>query len=225
MADCKRCKKPTAEFPLNKFGKPSTMCQRCYENTVERNARKFEAAKLERASLKPGMGFCMACKKPKPIEDFVTNPKQRRKIARGETFAKNCADCRERLVTNLNEKRHESHKDPVVKEAYLAERRNRMRAWRFKIITAYGAACACCGETIYQFLELHHKNNDGHAHRKEIGANSEALYRWLEKNGFPDTMELICASCHNAVSFYGECPHKTRPQDFDLKAHPEVTVQ
>ena len=83
-----------------------------------------------------------------------------------------------------------------------------MRQFRAKILAAYGGFCKCCGENIPEFLELHHKNNDGHAHRKEIGANSEALYRWLVKNNFPDTMELICANCHNAESFYGGCPHK-----------------
>lgn len=208
MTTCNRCKKPTSFFPENKFGKPSTMCQKCYDNTVERNTRKKNASLAKSAALPDGMGFCMRCKNFKPTSDFAINPKQRRKIERGDELSKTCAACREYLARTSTVRRHSAHKDAAVKAKYLAERRDHMRAWRDKVIAAYGGRCVCCGETEPKFLELDHIDGKGGKHRREIGFNSEALYRWCEKNGFPPILQVLCANCHNAKSFWGICPHQ-----------------
>lgn len=171
------------------------MCVRCYKNTKKRNAKKVKATKALKASLPDGMKMCMACQTPYPTEDFTPNPGRRRSLAEGR-LSSTCSKCRARRAKERREGRHEM--SPDKRAEYLAGRRDYMRQFRAKILAAYGGFCKCCGESIPEFLELHHKNNDGHAHRKEIGANSESLYRWLVKNNFPDTMELICANCHAA---------------------------
>lgn len=208
MANCNRCKKPTSFFPPNKFGKPSTMCQKCYDNTVERNTRKQNAALAKSAAIPDGMGFCMRCKNFKPTSDFGINPKQRRKIERGDKLSKTCAACRDYLARTVTERRQSRHSDPAVKAKYLAERREYGRQFRLKLIEAYGGVCKCCGETEPKFLELDHVDGGGGKHRKQIGAGAEALYRWCVANDFPDILQLICANCHNAKSFWGVCPHQ-----------------
>lgn len=208
MPACSKCKKIVASFPITKNGKPSTMCQNCYDWMKVWNAAKHERGKTQRANLAPGMGFCMACKKTKPESEFDISPFQRRKIANGEKTAKNCAACRERAARNLKSGRNARHSNPEVKAKHLAERRGYNRGFRIKLLEAYGPYCRCCGETTPEFLELHHVNEDGAEHRRQIGRGPEALYRWAERHGFPDTLAVTCANCHAADTYYGGCPHK-----------------
>lgn len=77
------------------------------------------------------------------------------------------------------------------------------------VVNNYGGKCACCGITELSFLCIDHKNNDGNKHRREIG-NGDAIYRWAIKNNFPDTLQILCANCHQAKHILGECPHQTQ---------------
>lgn len=183
------------------------MCQRCYDNTMKRNAKKYELALSVKESCPEGMTLCMRCKKPKPSEEFGINPQHKRKIARGESSASQCRSCREYGAIKADEYR--AGHSPEKKFLLLTEKREYSRTFRRRIIAAYGSACSCCGETQPEFLELHHVNSDGGKHRRQIGASPEALCRWAEEHGFPPSLQLICANCHNAESFYGGCPHKS----------------
>jgi hypothetical protein len=208
MKNCSKCHKPTDTFPLSKRGKPSRMCQPCYDWQKIWNADKHKATMALVDSAPAGFRFCTTCRKNKPEDDFKTNPKQRRKIERGQHFAKHCAPCRDKLAKRVNERRHTAEMDPAVKAVNLADKRDYSRKFRIKLLSAYGPICRCCGETIVEFLEIHHVNEDGAAHRRQIGRGPESLYRWAERNGFPDALTVICANCHNAETFYGGCPHK-----------------
>jgi hypothetical protein len=208
MPDCSKCKKPTASFPITKSGKPSLMCKPCYEWQKAWNADKHKATKALTEAVPAGQRFCMRCRKYKPEDEFKTNPKQRRKIEQGQYLSRDCSSCRDKMAVRVTIIRHENHKDPAVKAKYLEGRRNYSRQFRLKLIEAYGGHCICCGETEPKFLELDHVDGGGGKHRKQIGAGAEPLYRWCVKNGFPNTLQLICANCHNAKSSWGECPHK-----------------
>jgi hypothetical protein len=72
----------------------------------------------------------------------------------------------------------------------------------------YGHICTCCEiEFDERFLTLDHVNNDGAAHREEIGRSS--LYRWAIKNYFPNTLQTHCWGCNQAKEINGGvCPHK-----------------
>jgi hypothetical protein len=76
---------------------------------------------------------------------------------------------------------------------------------RMSVLKFYGGKCMCCGETEPKFLTLDHVNNDGAKHRKEIGQSS--IYRWVEINGFPKTIQILCFNCNMAKGLYGKCPH------------------
>ena len=90
------------------------------------------------------------------------------------------------------------------------------RKHRLEVINAYGGQCQCCGENKYEFLAIHHGNNDGHEHRKKLAKEhpgsrgTDTMIRWIRRNGFPKDIgiTILCANCHNAETFYGECPHK-----------------
>lgn len=72
----------------------------------------------------------------------------------------------------------------------------------------YGTACICCGQNIFEFLEIDHIDGGGAAHRKEIGQGG--LYRWLIANGYPSGFQVLCSDCNHAKGRYGACPHQSR---------------
>ena len=77
------------------------------------------------------------------------------------------------------------------------ERRRRYRRNLFKtVIAGYGGKCLFCGEDRPKGLVLHHVNEDGKEHRKEIGTGIAKYHRWLINNNFPDDIVLLCGTCH-----------------------------
>jgi hypothetical protein len=84
----------------------------------------------------------------------------------------------------------------------LAKKRRRA------VITHYGGACACCGQDIFEFLEIDHIDGGGAAHRKKIGQGG--LYRWLITNDYPSGFQVLCSDCNHSKGRYGACPHRSR---------------
>jgi hypothetical protein len=76
-------------------------------------------------------------------------------------------------------------------------------------IHAYGALCACCGETELAFLSIDHKRNDGNAHRRALGS-ATATYRDIVKRKFPPEFQVLCYNCNHAKHLVGYCPHEQR---------------
>jgi hypothetical protein len=76
-------------------------------------------------------------------------------------------------------------------------------------IEAYGGRCVCCGESHPYFLTLDHVNGDGAAEKRTYPSGSTV--RWAYKNGFPDSLRLLCWNCNCARYFRGDggCPHET----------------
>ena len=76
---------------------------------------------------------------------------------------------------------------------------------------AYGSECACCGITEEVFLTIDHIDNNGSAHRREIGPKSGgvAIYGWLEHNDYPEGFQVLCHNC-NYAKYRGVCPHKEK---------------
>lgn len=73
------------------------------------------------------------------------------------------------------------------------------------VLDAYGRKCNCCGESEKMFLQLDHVNNDGAAHRKQVG---QRMWHWAAKNEFPDSLQLLCCNCNQGKQLNGGvCPH------------------
>ena len=122
----------------------------------------------------------------------------------------------------IKERRKEYRKGPEVKkrmreagrryhlahrESVLERKRQAHLARRLRILSRYGAKCACCGEDNYKFLAIDHINGGGRKHRKEIGVGGYVLVRWLEKNNYPEGFQVLCHNCNAAKAHYGSCPH------------------
>ncbi len=80
------------------------------------------------------------------------------------------------------------------------------RKSREDALSAYGAMCACCGETEKRFLCIDHINGGGGKHRKEKGVKGR-FYKWLASNSYPKEFQVLCYNCNLAKGFYGKCPH------------------
>lgn len=77
-----------------------------------------------------------------------------------------------------------------------------MVAWKkglfARILAAYGARCARCGETDPAVLVVDHVNDDGAAHR---GRGKRKLvffevYADVIRRGFPPDFQILCANCN-----------------------------
>jgi len=71
----------------------------------------------------------------------------------------------------------------------------------------------CCGERHIEFLGLDHINDDGAAHRRDLGiGGGSSFYAWLRKTGYTYVgLVVACHNCNQARAMYGKCPHKLAP--------------
>ena len=92
------------------------------------------------------------------------------------------------------------NQSPMADRKYY--KRDKFIIWR-----KYGKKCKCCGESNRHFLTLDHVNNDGNVHRKELGRSTDVIHRWIIRNKFPDTIQLLCWNCNWGKKKWGECPH------------------
>ena len=130
--------------------------------------------------------------------------------------AKNAQTNARRQATNW----YEAHKEELKanrkvwylanKEIAQARMRKHSHELRAEVLRHYGTKCACCGETEPKFLAIDHMNNDGAAHRKEIGKSSQSILYWLRDNNYPEGFQLLCHNCNVAKAYYGICPHQER---------------
>jgi len=152
---------------------------------------------------------CVRCKKDPPDEGYKTCSRcrtQRRdtRRARYETFT---PEKRQALATQTKTwQKNNPEKNKGIQRTW--EQRVRKI-----VVDHYGGKCACCGETEFAFLTLHHIDGDGAAHRKALGLNRNVAgwaFAWrLLKAGLPDAhLEVLCWNCHMATEHRGICPHK-----------------
>ncbi len=92
----------------------------------------------------------------------------------------------------------------------IAASARRRTALRDDVLTHYGSRCVCCGEDRKVFLALDHINGGGNADRKEVG-HCTVFHRWIIKNNYPPTIQILCYNCNNAKE-RGVCPHQERRQ-------------
>ena len=142
--------------------------------------------------------YCKTCNNKKSKEWKLKNPEKAKEIKKREAD-KNKASYLERA------------------SKWQAENKDRRRdinaTWRWKarlkIIDAYGGECACCGELIPEFLSIDHVKNDGYVKRLNGEQSGAALYKKLEKLGYPkDDYQLLCMNCNFAKGHFGFCPHE-----------------
>lgn len=99
----------------------------------------------------------------------------------------------------------------------LSERLRARRYWfdlRQKALDHYGRACACCGESIDEFLSIDHMDNDGAAHRRALKTNGAGIWKWLRDSNYPANFQTLCMNCNfGKHKNKGICPHKCESAD------------
>lgn len=76
--------------------------------------------------------------------------------------------------------------------------------------------CACCNESIFEFLEIDHisgrKQMVNDEKLRMLGYDSKLqgkeLYLWLKKNNCPEGFQVLCSNCNKAKWQFGKCPHQ-----------------
>lgn len=130
--------------------------------------------------------YCSKCKLDKSLDDY------RFSFGRGNSIQTSayCKDCTR-----------------VLNRDYV---RNRAQVIKKKIIFHYSKGsncCACCGETIYEFLTIDHINGNGRKHRAEIDRRGYEYYLWIVQNNYPDGLRILCMNCNFSLGMWGYCPH------------------
>lgn len=159
-------------------------CRNCTEKTSQKNKELRYKALLN--------GLCRICKKNPIIENY-----------------KWCVECRDK------QKKWYYQSEYREKSRILDKQRRQER--KIRIFNHYGNKCVCCEENNLIFLSIDHINNDGAQHRQELtgkrgrgaGSSSIRFYKWIEKNNYPNNLQILCFNCN--IGRYrngGICPHK-----------------
>lgn len=157
------------------------------------------------------------CKKcGKEVTKFPRNRRTCQECIK-ESHQKWVSENKDRMRENhKNWKKNNSDKVIESRKRYKTKNRASLRERNFErnkrnriiVINAYGGKCACCGETILEFLAIDHINNDGNVMRKNK-VHPENPCSWLIKNGFPkDSFQILCHNCNASKEYYGYCPHE-----------------
>ena len=111
---------------------------------------------------------------------------------------------------NRSARYKKANREKVNKLVRAGAKRHRARL-RAEMILAYGAKCACCGESEPLFLQLDHCFNDGCIERKVYKTNAR-LWTKLKKDGWPKARhQLLCANCNfGKLLNKGICPHHAK---------------
>ena len=69
---------------------------------------------------------------------------------------------------------------------------------KIDVLTHYGTsrlACATCDEGRLACLSLDHIDNSGASHRRSLGKEGMAFYRWIKEQGYPQGYQTLCMNC------------------------------
>lgn len=110
-------------------------------------------------------------------------------------------------------------KDPDYLKKYYRANRAKAKAYnkayavraKLEAFTHYcggkSPACACCGESIMDFLTLDHINGHGTKQRERIRRGGHSFCAYLRTRGYPPGFRVLCFNC-NCARRLGPCPHE-----------------
>lgn len=116
---------------------------------------------------------------------------------------------REALRQSGRERARELRQDPDFRARANEASKRHWASLKAEMISAYGGACSCCGESESAFLSLEHLNGDGAEHRASLGGASK-VWADLKKRGWPkDGYTVLCFNCNLGKRCNGGiCPHQ-----------------
>lgn len=99
-------------------------------------------------------------------------------------------------------------KNSTKVNAYSKKYRQKLRLDVLRHYSHGNPCCACCGETILEFLTIDHVHGGGSHARKGKFSSSIQLYMWLKRNHYPKGFQVLCYNCNCGKSDKGVCPHQ-----------------
>lgn len=105
---------------------------------------------------------------------------------------------------------------PGVKERQNKLAKEKREKRKYDVLSHYSKklsnsdipCCRCCGEHDFLiFLTIDHITNRKNVIHKK-GLAGQAMYRHLQRNGYPPGYQVLCVNCNSAKSDSGICPHK-----------------
>lgn len=89
------------------------------------------------------------------------------------------------------------------------------RATKEEVISKYGGACICCGETQQEFLQMDHVNGLRSSKRPDH------IYPLIKAQKFPTDFQILCANCNiGKESNIGICPKHKKYLGISSKIQP-----
>jgi len=158
---------------------------------------------------------CKECLKDKLKDEFYHTPE-------GKLDSYICNDCRKirsyLWYENNKMKCHKASKEwvknnPEKRKLIQKKSNKKVRDLRkLQVINHYSNGtmkCACCGESIIEFLTIDHIHNNGSKERKKTGGGT-VFYYWIVKNNFPEGLQILCFNCNCGRNLTKDkiCPHK-----------------
>ena len=172
-----------------------TKCDECRrkqnQSTSEKRSKRHENGICVRCGINKPYGTYKICQECRSKEAAI---KREKYIEQG--LCKNCG---------ANPIRHDE--TVICQKCFERNKKNRQKRnqnnWRL-ILDHYGRKCANCNEDNVEFLTIDHVGDDGAEHRRKIGRGSDVLKKWVVKNNFPDTIQILCYNC-NCSKNRGTC--------------------
>lgn len=214
---CNKCKNEALDG--------GSLCSSCLAKKTLRRKQRKESGQCAYCDLPAfsGSNLCLAHKEKRATRD--KERLERRKVEKqcvtcGKTLTDEstltCSGCLAQRISNFDKRNNVGlcrtcNNDKLSDSTYCQKCKDyyydHSRAFRTKVLNQYGHACACCGESTYEFLTIDHVHNDGHLDRKQ-GFRGPKLLRKIVAENYPDHYQILCYNCNGAKSTCPNgCPH------------------
>uniref|UniRef100_A0A6M3LCR8 Putative HNH endonuclease n=1 Tax=viral metagenome TaxID=1070528 RepID=A0A6M3LCR8_9ZZZZ len=143
-----------------------------------------------------GVNFksCSKCGKEKPTTDFCKDS------YKNDGLASWCRECQSSKAKIW----YANNRDVLLSKFRLTQPDER-KELKKRVLTYYGGGIMCCvkcQENDLRCLTLDHINGQGNAHRRLLNIkDSKQMYRWLEKNNYPEGYQTLCMNCQFKKEF------------------------
>jgi hypothetical protein len=187
----------------------------------------------------PSERVCKTCATLKPISEFQVQNTDRN--GGRATYRHSCKKCEsKKAMARVARSRargvcgHCNIRSPISGYKWCEICRTSQQNSRLKSITIlraavllrYGRACVNCGDDRIECLEMDHVGGWGKDHKDKKGRRFAGieLMRWAKENGYPNTLRLLCGSCHTSLSYYGCLPRRPYSSDRLISVAPNSDV-
>lgn len=188
---CTLCKewKTLQQFGKNPYGRfgRNTQCKKCVNERYARcaAARPFLPTLTQQK--------CNTCHAVKFISEFARHASSK------TGYKSRCKVCY-RVLYGVKAKQY---------NAAQAKKSRELRLQILKVYSPDGPCCACCGESILEFLAIDHIDGKGSEHRRQLGVRGGyKFYKWIVDNNYPPGFRILCHNCNFTRGIYGYCPHE-----------------